>query len=130
MSGWSGSRKEWLQDRFRGPDSLRDCWPRSTIRVVEDNAAYPKAQFDLLEAIPVLPAGMDEGQQINIQCQVLEVGEIATGDRARKSVRVTDEMGEETDGAGALASQSGFGFGGTGVGIVDGMALGCNVVWL
>lgn len=97
---------------------------------MEDNAAYPKAQFDLLEAIPVLPAGMDEGQQINIQCQVLEVGEIATGDRARKSIRVTDEMGEETDGAGALASQSGFGFGGTGVGIVDGMALGCNVVWL
>ena len=88
------------------------------MRVLGDNAAaaaYPKAQFDFLEAILVLPAGMDDGQQINIQCQVLEVGEIAAGDRARKSIRVTDEMGEETDSAGGGDFQSEFGFGGTGV---------------
>lgn len=81
---------------------------------MEDDPAFPKASFDLLETIPVLPVGMEDGQQINIQCQVLEIGDVM-GDGSKRAIRVTDEMGEDTDAAGGV------------VGVVDrGRSVQCN----
>ena len=40
-------------------------------------------------------------QQLNIQSQIFKIGPILTGERTTRTIRVTDEMGEETDGAGA-----------------------------
>ena len=78
------------------------CGPllRSSIRVLENDERYPLASFDVLPTVPALPADLDS-EMANVQVVVLEVGEISSGNRCKRVVRVRD-AGSEEEGASGL----------------------------
>ena len=69
---------------------------RSMIRVLRENdPAYPLASFDVLDCIPDLDGA---SPLVNVQVQVVEIGEVVSGERGpRKTIRVTNPSAVEDE---------------------------------
>ena len=56
------------------------------MEVVAEDAAYPRAQFELLEALPV---PLVDGAWMNLQVKIEKIGPILGGDRSKRIVKAS-----------------------------------------
>lgn len=76
--------------------------------MLEDDQRFPTATFDLLESIPVLPEDLDGQHMANVQVKVLEIGELAGGERPKKIIRVCNAAAAEEESPSGLVLSSGW----------------------